>query len=180
MSKNFRHLKNVIMRNHLCNTLQLQVQLLLKQQYGSGYFAAKLISNDIAKRYAISLNLSLKNVFTYYIAYWILRDMLHSQSPYTYQPLDTFVNLMILMNLVHQIWLKKFLVSACKRILLLDVQLSITKAILPNISDVLIFPIYNVYKQSHVFISFLRIFKNTLNYIFQKLSNPELNWNYSS
>ena len=106
MSKNFRHLKNVIMRNHLCNTLQLQVQLLLKQQYGSGYFAAKLISNDIAKRYAISLNLSLKNVFTYYIAYWILRDMLHSQSPYTYQPLDTFVNLMILMILVHQIWLK--------------------------------------------------------------------------
>mgnify|MGYP003692225817 CR=1 FL=1 len=106
MSKNFRHLKNVIMRNHLCNTLQLQVQLLLKQQYGSGYFAAKLISNDIAKRYAISLNLSLKNVFTYYIAYWILRDMLHSQSPHTYQPLDTFVNLMILMILVHQIWLK--------------------------------------------------------------------------
>ena len=112
--------------------------------------------------------------------FWVVRDMLHSQLPHTYQPLDTFVNLMILMNLVHQIWLKKFLVSACKRILLLDVQLSITKAILPNISDVLIFPIYNVYKQSHVFISFLRIFKNTLNYIFQKLSNPELNWNYSS
>lgn len=103
MSKNIRHLKNV---NHMCNTLQLQVQLLLKQQYGSGYFAAKLISNDIAKRYAITLNLSLNNVFTYYIVYLILRYMLHSQSHHTYQPLDTFVNLMILMILVHQIWLK--------------------------------------------------------------------------
>lgn len=90
----------------MCNTLQLQVQLLLKQQYGSGYFAAKLISNDIAKRYAITLNLSLNNVFTYYIVYLILRYMLHSQSHHTYQPLDTFVNLMILMILVHQIWLK--------------------------------------------------------------------------
>lgn len=38
--------------------------------------------------------------------FWIVRDMLHSQLPHTYQPLDTFVNLMILMTLVHQIWFK--------------------------------------------------------------------------
>ena len=83
---------------------------------------------------------------------------------------------MILVHPCASFLFKKLFVSARKLRRSQDVQLPIAKAILHKFCDALIFTVSNVYKQtlqSLVFISFLRIFRNTRNYIFEKKSIPK-------